>query len=285
MTLSEPESEDLAGSHAVSNADISDRFTEPELNTCQGIEDISISNSDLKRRSDLGGSLKQILFNPIALIFITAIAAHAAFWVFLPNPIRQDNQVSNPQKIPSVRPIINPLDPPTNLSTGVDLGNNQIKNPLSLPTSPTSSQNKNPLSLPALDTFKPTSTPNLPPPLLSLPPQDLPSNYVPLPVPSSSNLTAPRLSAPSSIPRDPSSNLNFPVTGSNLKLDRNPQIGARVPSNSPSPSSLNPNLIDNSTSLKPPAIVQPQAVDPLTGFSTTASDLVIPSSKSDNKSN
>lgn len=196
---------------------------------------------------------KKFGWNPVWMIMLGSVLAHAAFWLLLPNPIRQDLAVNNSAKISTISVV---TIPPELLLRSSKLS--QQLPPLNL----------NQINLPSLPTYNPTTsipqpTYNSPPPLLSVAPQ----------IPRSSNLrTVPNVTNlnPNLALSNNQSNLNFRLDKTNIK----PEI-----TTTPTKPTIDPsnNLINNSSSNlldKPntqPEIINP--INPITGYSTKASDL------------
>ncbi len=223
----------------------------------------SLGTLDHRRRQldDQNQPVLSLLKNPVWLFFGLAIAGHIAFWRLLPNPTKQHSQVLKLDKISTI--------PVVNLPASLLTKQSRFKLPQL-----NSSQIKTPNSIPSLYTIpQPGTLP--PPPLLSLPPQDLPKNSA---FKTPSNLSS-SLALPAPTSRVPTqSNLNFPTAGSNLKIDPN---NNSTPVNPQSANNSNSNLIDNSTNTKRPEPNQPP-VDPVSGYSLNAADLIAPNSSNKN---
>ncbi|AFY73812.1 Gram-negative bacterial tonB protein [Synechococcus sp. PCC 7502] len=179
------------------------------------------------------------------LIMVATIAAHTAFWLLLPNPIKRNPNTVNTQKISTIAVV---TLPPELL----------LKSKLRLPQSFT------PLNLNQINLPSPPPPPSgynpsiLPPPLLSVLPQDPQQSNLKI-LPSAGNLQ-PNLR--NNLKGNNQSNLNFPVTSSNIK----PEV-LGIPNNSP-------NLIDNTKPIQPEPLPVPM-LDPVTRYSYRASDLMI----------
>ncbi len=179
--------------------------------------------------------------SPVWLIMLGSIAAHVAFWLLLPNPIKRNAILPNPPKV-SIIPVVNV--PPELL----------LRSKPRLPQQ-LSSLNLNQINLPTIS--QPNYNPSLPPPLLSVLPQDIPSSSNLIVVSNASNLNS-NLAI-----NNKQSNLNIPLGNNNLKPEitetpAKPTEKAPNPSNKPSPKPSEP----------------PTPINPITGYSYKASDLI-----------
>jgi hypothetical protein len=226
---------------------------------------------------------KLVWNSPIWLILLCSAIAHAAFWLLLPNPIRQNSDVSNAQI--SIIPVV--TIPPELLPKSTKPRSSQQLPPLNL----------NQINLPSITqpNYSPDSIRlpinNPPPPLLSVVPQNLPKTSNLRTVPNSSNLN-PNLAISTK-----QSNLNFSVEKSNIRpeitITPTKPLPTKPIDNSANNSSSNliinnnissnpdPNPVINNTTpnkAQPNSNINPTA----SGYSYKASDLVTATKKANN---
>jgi hypothetical protein len=187
--------------------------------------------------------------SPVWLIVIGSVVAHIGFWLLLPNPIRRNLEIANSLKVSAI-PVV------------------------TLPPEVLLRANRSPQQLPSLNLNQntqqsipqPSANPSfLPPPLLSVLPQEQLRNSNLRSIPNLNNLS-------SNLPIDNGKNsnqgnLNFPTRASNIR----PEITTTPPKiiNNSNPNSSN--LTNNTTPKNPDPSSK---VDPVTGYSYRASDLI-----------
>jgi len=189
--------------------------------------------------------------SPVWLIMLGSIAAHTAFWVFLPNPIRQDLKITTAPKVSTISVVTIPPE--------VLLRANKRQLTSSLPS----------LDLSRLNIPQPSYNPSLlPPPLLSVPPQDVSRTSNLMSIPNVSNLQ-PNI-ALNNKPINKQTNLNFDPGTSNIKPEITDTPNRPIDNSSKNSSN---NLV-NTPSPKQPVPQPSTPIDPVTGYSYKASDLI-----------
>jgi len=217
---------------------------------------------------------KLVWNSPIWLITIGSAIAHAAFWLLLPNPIKQNVDITNSVKIAAIPlvtipPELLPKSSKPQLSRQLlPLNLSQIN----LPPIPQPNYIPSPIIQPAN---------NPPPPLLSVVPQNLPKTSNLRSIPRANNLN-PNLALSTK-----QSNLNFAVGKSNIrpevtisptKPDRSQPIdnsennsSSNLIPNNPIPSKPEQNPVTNNIAANKP---QPNSNIKPRAYSYNASDLV-----------